>query len=181
MAKEKLDPINLALRNAAILQAHLAGKSTKEIAAEYEIHPGQVNRILSQEKAKHPPGGWGATPAPTKGKRPDEKKAAKRSVAPRVRQSQRRRVARKSNGKPGALEATILMLRRMPEETALHPKEIVERLAEKKMWKSPSGGRTPFATLWSNLLAEIKKGPRVSRVRLVSPGRFGLTKVGRAG
>lgn len=162
MKKEKLDPIALVMRNAAIAKAREAGIPAKEIAAEYGLHPGQVDRIVRQ-RAKWIKGG-----AATNGK-PAPRPLSKRSKL---------LAARESNGKPlGALESAILMLRKLDPLIALHPREMIERLEGNGLWKSP-GGKTPHATLWSNILSELKKG-RSSRLRKVGPGRFGLTKVGR--
>lgn len=161
MPTTKLDPISLALRNAAMLREREQGKSSKELAEEYGLNAGQVNRILAQERKKPKP----STETTTK-EFPELSRKADAKAA-------------KSNGKPrsGCLEAAILMLRDMHPATAMRPAEIIAELASRKLWKSPEG-KTPDQTLWARILGEIKRG-REPRLRKVSPGRFGLTKAGR--
>jgi hypothetical protein len=76
------------------------------------------------------------------------------------------------------LDCAVLVLQQQKTIQHMHPSELVSSAVAKRLW-TPLAGATPASTLWSRILAEIKKGPKVSRFRLVSPGRFGLTAAGR--
>jgi hypothetical protein len=56
-------------------------------------------------------------------------------------------------------------------ESGLSAPQLIERMAEAKLWMSP-GGKTPAATLYAAISREIaRKGP-ASRFRKSSPGHF---------
>jgi short subunit dehydrogenase-like uncharacterized protein len=50
-------------------------------------------------------------------------------------------------------------------------KQMVEAMAERKLWSSP-GGKTPEATLYASLLRELAKKGDASRFVKAEPGRF---------
>ena len=59
-------------------------------------------------------------------------------------------------------------------KTATKPmtcKQMVEAMAERKLWASP-GGKTPEATLYASLLRELAKKGDAARFIKAAPGRF---------
>jgi hypothetical protein len=59
-------------------------------------------------------------------------------------------------------------------KTATEPmtcKQLVEAMAERKLWSSP-GGKTPEATLYASLLRELAKKGDAARFVKAAPGRF---------
>ena len=50
-------------------------------------------------------------------------------------------------------------------------KELVEAMAEKKLWESPNG-KTPAATLYAAILREITTKGKDSRFQKTEPGKF---------
>lgn len=53
-------------------------------------------------------------------------------------------------------------------------KEMIEAMAEKKLWISP-GGKTPSATLYSSILREITTNGKESRFKKAERGKFVAT------
>ena len=180
-SKPKLDPISIALRNAGIFKMHREGNSNQTIAECVGLHPGNVAKIIKRHVesnghtfSKHP------LPLPIPLTKTENRKpaAARKRSGKQSAKSPAKGVRVKRQGM-SLLDAAVLVLQRSKTPDMLHPKELVERATSQKLWKEQSG-KTPYATLWSRILAEIKLGPRASRFRLMSPGKFGLTACGKA-
>ena len=58
--------------------------------------------------------------------------------------------------------------------TAMNAKELVDAMAQKKLWSSP-GGKTPHATLYSAILREISTKGGESRFQKTERGKFAVT------
>ena len=54
-------------------------------------------------------------------------------------------------------------------------RELIERMASKGYWKSPSG-KTPSATLYSAILRELKTKGSEARFKKTDRGRFALNE-----
>jgi hypothetical protein len=57
---------------------------------------------------------------------------------------------------------------------SMNTKEMIEAMADKKLWQSPNG-KTPAATLYAALLREINTKGTASRFQKTEPGRFAAT------
>ena len=187
--KPKLTPDELLIRNTRMYEAKLRGDSSREIGEREGLHYGQVDRILRIFKT----GKNGNAEPSANHKKPKplslalslpitEKVATVKATVKYASKDGKLKSVKNSNPNGQSLsliDAACIILQR--SETAMHPKEIVAEVLAEKLWTGT--GATPFATLWSQLLAEIKaaetRGPRTSRFRLVKPGIFGLTARGR--
>ena len=85
-----------------------------------------------------------------------------------TRAPQRAQKPRKASG----LDAVAKVLAEAGEP--LGGKQMVERAFEKGYWQS--GGKTPWATLYSAILREIQKKGESARFRKVERGKFALAK-----
>jgi hypothetical protein len=87
------------------------------------------------------------------------------------KEKQPRKPRSKSDGKLSAIDAAAKVLGEA--EAPMSTKGMVEAMAAKGYWTSP-GGKTPWATLYTAILAEItKKGPE-SRFKKIERGQFAL-------
>jgi vancomycin resistance protein YoaR len=104
-------------------------------------------------------------------KRTAAKKATKKPAkkAPAKKATTKR--AKKADRGMSALDAAAKVLgdAKQPMTT----KEMIERMAEKGLWKSP-GGKTPHATLYSAILREIGKKGKDARFKKTERGKFTL-------
>lgn len=185
-AKVKLTAEQLADRNKTILAYARDGVGNKQIGEMIGLHPGNVAKIIkAAREAGELPGTEKANGEATA----TATSAASTTSSRKAKSTKRVKVKAKANpkakaaGKPrkrsgtSLLDAAITVLRRA-RNTPLRPAEIVERAIASSLW-SKGKGKTPDHTLWARFLGEIKRGPRVSRVRLASPGHFGLTAAGK--
>ena len=76
------------------------------------------------------------------------------------------------------IEAAVEILKDCKEK-CLSAGELVDRSAMQKLWVS-SNGKTPAATLSAAIGRDISQAGAESRFCKPAPGRFALTKVGRA-
>lgn len=67
------------------------------------------------------------------------------------------------------IEAALEVLKTAAEPMTC--KQMVEAMAERKLWASP-GGKTPEATLYASLLRELAKKGDAARFVKAAPGRF---------
>jgi|TARA_R100000687_G_scaffold60925_1_gene49191 hypothetical protein len=72
--------------------------------------------------------------------------------------------------KTSAMQAAVILLKEAPPE-GMSAKEMIEAMAERKLWTSP-GGKTPEASLYASIIREIAKKGEGARFRKVSRGRF---------
>ena len=72
---------------------------------------------------------------------------------------------------PSAIDAAAKVLKETRK--ALNAKEMIEAMAKKGYWESPSG-KTPHATLYAAILREINVKGRESRFKKVERGKFRL-------
>src|SRR5205807_40200 len=77
--------------------------------------------------------------------------------------------APKPEGKLSALDAAVKVL--SEAGVPMNTKDMIEQMASKGYWKSP-GGATPAATLYSGILADMKKP--TPRFKKVDRGQFTL-------
>jgi hypothetical protein len=59
-------------------------------------------------------------------------------------------------------------------------KELIEQMAERKLWESPNG-KTPAQTLYAALLREITTKGKDSRFKKTEPGHFAATARAKGG
>lgn len=105
--------------------------------------------------AEKPKKGKKGTKAPAKPKK--EKKAPKPAAVKKV----------------SALDAAYEILK--DSEEALTPKQLIEEMSIRKLWRSP-GGKTPEATMSAAIIREIGKKGNQSRFRKTAPGHFAASK-----
>lgn len=67
------------------------------------------------------------------------------------------------------IEAALEVLKTASEPMTC--KQMVEAMAERKLWASP-GGKTPEATLYASLLRELANKGGAARFVKAAPGRF---------
>ena len=199
--KEKLDPISIALRNASILKMNLEGNSNQTIAECVGLHPGNVAKIIKRAKEllptaimEHPKikEAMEQLPLPLPSRKATVKANghARNGKSPATKPATAHKRSGKQSAKSPAkgvrvkrqgmslLDAACIVLQKSKSDR-MHATKLVEWAVTMRLWKKQSG-KTPYATLWSRILAEIKLGPRASRFRLMSPGKFGLTACGKA-
>jgi len=71
-----------------------------------------------------------------------------------------------------AVKAAVTVLADAPPE-GMSAKQMVEAMAEAKLWTSP-GGKTPEASLYASIIREIERKGDDARFRKVGRGRFVL-------
>jgi hypothetical protein len=71
------------------------------------------------------------------------------------------------------IEAALAVLKKAEEP--LTCKQLVEAMAERKLWASP-GGKTPDATLYASITREIATKGNEARFVKAAPGRFAARK-----
>ena len=64
--------------------------------------------------------------------------------------------------------------------TAMTTGELIEAMAEKKLWQSPNG-KTPSATLYAAILRELNTKGKDSRFKKTEPGKFAATAAAKDG
>lgn len=84
--------------------------------------------------------------------------------------------AAKTNGPAATLAKKLIQIEAALEvlKAATEPmtcKQVVEAMAERKLWASPDG-KTPEATLYASLLRELAKKGDAARFVKAAPGRF---------
>lgn len=99
------------------------------------------------------------------------KAAAKRASTktPATKKAAKKAPAKTATRKLSALDAAAKLLAEV--DTPMTPKEMIETLAARKLWRSP-GGKTPEATLYAAITREISRKGFDSRFRKTTPGRF---------
>ncbi len=88
---------------------------------------------------------------------------------PKVKAPAKKPTAKK---KLSALDAAAQVL--AESGTPMTTKELVEAMAEKKLWESPNG-KTPAATLYAAILREVTMKGKDSRFKKTEPGKFAST------
>jgi hypothetical protein len=76
--------------------------------------------------------------------------------------------------KLSALDAAALVL--AESGGSMTTGELIEAMAQKKLWESPNG-KTPAATLYAAILREINTKGKESRFKKTEPGKFAATGV----
>jgi HB1/ASXL restriction endonuclease-like protein with HTH domain len=74
-------------------------------------------------------------------------------------------------GKLSAIDAAAMVLGEAGEP--MNAKDMIEAMSAKGYWTSP-GGKTPHATLYSAILAEVTKKGKESRFKKTDRGHFAL-------
>ena len=105
-------------------------------------------------------------------KKTTTKKAGTKTAAKKATKAKAAR-APKENGKLSQLDAAAKVLGESKEP--MTTKQMVEAMAEKGYWTSP-GGKTPWATLYSAILAEINAKGKEARFKKTDRGHFALNK-----
>jgi hypothetical protein len=105
--------------------------------------------------------------------------SAKKTTAPKTPKSAKKPAAKKTaKAKPmaetkakklSALDAAAKVLASASEP--MTSKEMIQAIAEKKLWSSPEG-KTPQATLYSAILREINTKGKESRFTKTERGKF---------
>lgn len=136
--------------------------------------------IPATSRAKQAPKGKASPVGGDKGvSRGPAKKATPVANAPQQRaHANTTRRAGKAKAAPSlsCLQAAEVVLADAPVE-GWSTKEIVERMAAKKLWSSPNG-KTPEATLYGGIVREIERKREAARFLKVGRGRFTLRPSG---
>lgn len=175
-------------RNQSILQDHQHGFSNAAIGQAYNLHPGQIARIIRQmKKAKtavipHDPT-LRKNGRPLTNREREKKFGIEVGPKPRPKREAKPKREKQKRQSMSLLDASVIVLQKhcmtsKGSTPAMSPQGLVDTAVDRGLWKLMAGA-TPHATLWSRILSEIKKGPKVSRFRKVKPGVFGLTSIGR--
>ncbi len=98
---------------------------------------------------------------PAKGKKPAKAPTAPKSAKPKAARAE----------KLSAIDAAAKVLGEAKEP--MNAKGMIEAMSAKGYWTSP-GGKTPHATLYSAILAEITKKGKESRFKKTDRGHFAL-------
>lgn len=96
--------------------------------------------------------------------------ASKKPAAAAVKKTETKSAKKKS-----AIDAAATVL--ADAKDAMTTKEMIDAMAEKKLWSSP-GGKTPDRTLYSAILREIATKGKDARFKKTERGKFALA--GRA-
>lgn len=116
---------------------------------------------------------------PKKTTKTADKKSTPKKAAPKRRTSGAkqtatpRKPAKKTVKKASALDAASTVLG--DAKVAMTTKEMIDAMAEKKLWSSP-GGKTPDRTLYSAILREIATKGKDARFKKTERGKFALAK-----
>ncbi len=118
-----------------------------------------------------------STPSPVgRDDGPSRTPAKKASPAPKASQNSTHVNTARRAPKPtplSCLQAAAVVLADAPS-AGWSVKEIIKRMAEKKLWTSPNG-KTPEATLYGGMVREIGRKKDAARFKKVGRGRFTLT------
>jgi len=107
---------------------------------------------------------------------PTQNRATKKPSSPGAPQAKTTRAKKKPPQKPARLSALAAAAQVLADaEEPLSCRQLIERMAERNLWKSPAGA-TPDRTLYSALMSEISKKGDQSRFERVAPGRFALRR-----
>jgi len=104
-----------------------------------------------------------------------KKKAPRASKPAAAKTDTTKQTKAKATKKTSALDAAAKVLAGTKE--AMTTKEMIDAMAEKKLWSSP-GGKTPDRTLYSAILREIGAKGKDARFEKAERGKFALA--GRA-
>ena len=102
--------------------------------------------------------------APPKAEQPDQ--GAKPTEKPTAKAT-----AKKPVKKTSALDAAATVL--ADAKTPMSTKELIDAMAQKKLWSSP-GGKTPDRTLYSAILREVATKGTDARFKKAERGKFAL-------
>ena len=80
---------------------------------------------------------------------------------------------KQAKGAMSQLDAAVQVLAASAEP--MSTKQMVEAMAEQKLWTSPAG-KTPHATLYSALLRELQKKGNDARFKKSDRGKFTLNR-----
>ncbi len=149
-------------KKAATTKASTTGKATaaKPSAPRKGTKVAKNKKVATTEATEAPEASQTTTPpAPAaddaQGK-PATSKPPAEKPAPKVR-------------KLSAIDAAAQVL--AESKTAMTSKEMIDAMAEQKLWTSP-GGKTPWATLFSAILREIATKGKESRFVKAERGKF---------
>ena len=98
-------------------------------------------------------------------------KAPAKKASPKAKAKPAKKVEPAKNGKLSAIDAAAKVLWESGEP--MNAKRMIEAMSTKGYWSSP-GGKTPWATLYSAILAEITKKGKESRFKKTDRGHFAL-------
>ena len=104
-------------------------------------------------------------------KKASSKAAAKKGTKPVKPATKKAEPA--SSGKLSAIHAAAKILGESKEP--MNTRAMIETMSAKGYWTSP-GGKTPWATLYSAILAEITNKGKDSRFKKAERGHFALNK-----
>lgn len=104
----------------------------------------------------------------------NEMSNAKTTKAPKNQSKARDAKPAKTRAKKGKMSAIDAAAKVLGEaKVPMNTRAMIEAMASKGYWKSP-GGQTPHATLYSAILAEIRKKGKESRFKKTDKGTFAL-------
>ena len=114
--------------------------------------------------------------SPKRAVSPASRKGAKKAATPPTAETDATApaVARRPPKEPktSAVQAARIVLREAPPE-GMSAKQMIEAMAERKLWTSP-GGKTPEASLYASIIREIAKKGEAAKFKKVGRGRFVL-------
>ena len=102
---------------------------------------------------------------PAKTTKPKAAKKSTKKKAPKAKAAKAKKLS--------ALDAAARVL--AEGGTSMTTKELIEAMAQKKLWESPNG-KTPAATLYAAILREIGTKGKEARFKKTEPGTFAATK-----
>ena len=108
---------------------------------------------------------------PSKTNTASVKKTAARK--PAAKKADTKKADAKADKKLSCIDAAAKVL--AASKTSLTTKEMIEAMAAKKLWSSPSG-KTPVRTLYSAILREISTKGKDSRFVKTERGKFAANK-----
>ena len=148
------------------------GKGAKKAKVEAEAQPSPTSTLTIEDVAGAEPAA-GACPNCGSTERDEDGDCAQcREPKPAKPEGKPKRARQKKEPKPkrmSGLDAAAKVLEESSEP--MNVKQIVEVAESKGYWKSP-GGKTPWATVYSAIIREVKTRGQDARFRKAERGRF---------
>ena len=165
MSKKKASPKNAAVKTKA-------PKGTKKAAKPENRAPVDANACAKGDQHE-----WEEADGGTFCKKCHEAQPAAKKKQPAAKKPAAKKPARAKpvadNKKLSAIDAAAKVLGESGEP--MNAKAMIAAMTAKNYWTSP-GGKTPHATLYSAILAEITKKGKESRFMKTERGHFALNK-----
>lgn len=195
--KKKLDPDQIAKRNEKIIHYHKIGWSAKRIGSKVNLHHGNVMKILAKwragadiEQVEHVEIEPAATatvarqPASPPANVPVEPTTLGGTDGPGGESATPSVATGNTSSTPtiplliplSLIDAAAINLLRN-DRNSMRPNDMVDAVIKFGLWQQRAG-KTPGATLWKSILAEIKRKGDSSRFAWTESGHYGLTQTG---